>query len=98
MDKAGAENVAAYKANTDMQQELEDAVAMFQHSTMVVDRLSPALEFVVLQTGAKMYGMKLATDNMFYSLINEWILRLPPAREPSHRLHTCTTLRRSASP
>ena len=39
-----------------MQKELEDAVNMFKHSTMAMDHLSPALEFVVLQTGAKMYG------------------------------------------
>ena len=39
-----------------MQKELEDAVNMFQRSTMAMDHLSPALEFVVLQTGAKMYG------------------------------------------
>ena len=41
-----------------MQKELEDAVAMFKHSTMAMDHLSPALEFVILQTGAKMYGAK----------------------------------------
>ena len=51
-----AKTPKAYKASTDMQQELEDAVNMFQRSTMAMDRLSPALEFVVLQTGAKMYG------------------------------------------
>ncbi|KAK3116452.1 hypothetical protein LTR53_003178 [Teratosphaeriaceae sp. CCFEE 6253] len=49
----------AYKASTDMQQELDDAVSMFQRSTTALDHLSPALEFVVLQTGAKMYGCHL---------------------------------------
>lgn len=44
----------AYKAGTDMQKELEDAVAMFKRSTIAVDKLSKKLEFVVLQTGAKM--------------------------------------------
>jgi hypothetical protein len=44
----------AYKANTDFKQELEDAVAMFKRSTVAVDKLSPKLEFLVLQTGAKM--------------------------------------------
>src|ERR1700743_772564 len=40
----------AYKASADMQQELEDAVNMFKNSTIAMDHLSPALEFVVLQT------------------------------------------------
>jgi len=44
----------AYKANTDFKQELEDAVAMFKRSTIAADKLSPQLEFLVLQTGAKM--------------------------------------------
>jgi hypothetical protein len=56
---AGIEEVThvyylAYKANKDMQQELEDAIDMFKRSTIAVDHLSPRLEFVVLQTGAKM--------------------------------------------
>ncbi len=57
-----ANSLKAYKASTDMQQELEDAVNMFQRSTMAVDHISPALEFVVLQTGAKMYGWYERTD------------------------------------
>lgn len=44
----------AYKAGTDIQKELEEAVAMFKRSTIAVDKLSKKLEFVVLQTGAKM--------------------------------------------
>ena len=44
----------AYKANTDVEKELEEAVAMFKRSTLAMDHLSPKLEFVVLQTGAKM--------------------------------------------
>lgn len=60
----GVENVThvfylAYKASTDMQMELVDAVNMFKRSTIAMDHLSPALEFVVLQTGAKMYGCHL---------------------------------------
>lgn len=53
----------AYKANTDYNQELKDAVAMFQRSTIAMDHLSPALEFVVLQTGAKMYGCHLLENH-----------------------------------
>ncbi|KAK4570485.1 hypothetical protein LTR86_002565 [Recurvomyces mirabilis] len=53
----------AYKANKDMQQELEDAVSMFKRSTIAVDRLCPSLEFVVLQTGAKMYGCHLLDNH-----------------------------------
>jgi hypothetical protein len=44
----------AYKASTDMQKELEEAIAMFKRSTLAMDKLSPKLEFLVIQTGAKM--------------------------------------------
>ncbi|EON67357.1 hypothetical protein W97_06610 [Coniosporium apollinis CBS 100218] len=53
----------AYKANTDIQKELTDAVNMFKRSTIAMDHLSPALEFVVLQTGAKMYGCHLLENH-----------------------------------
>lgn len=53
----------AYKASTDLQQEFEDAVNMFKRSTTAMDRLAPALEFVVLQTGAKMYGCHLTANH-----------------------------------
>ncbi|KAK5169779.1 uncharacterized protein LTR77_005757 [Saxophila tyrrhenica] len=53
----------AYKANAEMQQELEDAVDMFKRSTIAMDKLSPALELVVLQTGAKMYGCHLLENH-----------------------------------
>lgn len=53
----------AYKASKDMQKELEDAVNMFKRSTIAMDHLSPALEFVVLQTGAKMYGCHLLDNH-----------------------------------
>ncbi|PSN65021.1 hypothetical protein BS50DRAFT_575132 [Corynespora cassiicola Philippines] len=49
----------AYKASTDFQKELEEAVAMWKRSVLAMDHLSPSLEFVVLQTGAKMYGCHL---------------------------------------
>jgi len=55
--------ISAYKASTDMQQELDDAVTMFKRSTIAMDKLSPALEFVVLQTGAKMYGCHLLDNH-----------------------------------
>jgi hypothetical protein len=51
-----------------LHQELEDAVDMFKRSTIAIDHLSPVLEFVVLQTGAKMYGCHLlATDPTYVS-------------------------------
>ena len=46
-----------------MHKELKDAVDMFQRSTMAMDHLSPSLEFVVLQTGAKMYGCHLLENH-----------------------------------
>ncbi|OCL09603.1 hypothetical protein AOQ84DRAFT_388059 [Glonium stellatum] len=53
----------AYKANKDLKKELDDAVTMFQRSTTAMDHLSPKLEFVVLQTGAKMYGCHLLENH-----------------------------------
>ncbi|RDW61587.1 hypothetical protein BP5796_11479 [Coleophoma crateriformis] len=53
----------AYKASTDLVQELKDAVDMFRRSITAIDHLSPALEFVVLQTGAKMYGCHLLENH-----------------------------------
>jgi hypothetical protein len=44
----------AYKAGTDVQKELEEAVEMWKKTLYAVDKLCPNLEFVVLQTGAKM--------------------------------------------
>jgi hypothetical protein len=53
----------AYKASTEFAQEYKDAEAMFRRSTIAMDYLSPALEFVVLQTGAKMYGCHLLENH-----------------------------------
>jgi hypothetical protein len=36
---------------------------MFRRSTIAIDHLSPALEFIVLQTGAKMYGCHLLDNH-----------------------------------
>jgi hypothetical protein len=44
----------AYKAGTDVQKELDEAVDMWKKTLIAVDKLCPNLEFVVLQTGAKM--------------------------------------------
>ena len=44
----------AYKAGTNVQKELEEAVDMWKKTLIAVDNLCPNLEFVVLQTGAKM--------------------------------------------
>jgi len=44
----------AYKAGNDVQKELAEAVAMLKRSTLAMDHLCPDLEFLVLQTGAKM--------------------------------------------
>jgi hypothetical protein len=52
---------------------------MFKRSTTALDKLSPALEFVVLQTGAKMYGIHLLANQP-----NDYIP--PPFKESSRRL------------
>lgn len=43
----------AYKANPNFDQEKKDAVDMLVRAVTAVDMLSPALEFVAFQTGAK---------------------------------------------
>ncbi|KAH7377329.1 hypothetical protein BKA66DRAFT_496475 [Pyrenochaeta sp. MPI-SDFR-AT-0127] len=49
----------AYKAGTDVQKEFDEAVEMWKKTLIAVDKLCSNLEFVVLQTGAKMYGCHL---------------------------------------
>lgn len=44
-----------------MDKEQDENVDMFKRAVTALDRLSPALEFVVLQTGAKHYGCHLLT-------------------------------------
>ena len=72
----------AYRASLDPQQEFEDAVNMFKRSTIAMDHLSPALEFVVLQTGAKMYGCHLLenrpTDDIHVPLSEDQPRLKPP--------------------
>ena len=57
---------------------------MFKRSTIAMDHLSPALEFVVLQTGAKMYGCHLLenhpTDYIHVPLSES----MPRLKQPYH--------------
>jgi hypothetical protein len=53
----------AYKAQVDVDVELQENVSMFKRAVTAVDRLSPALEFVSLQTGAKHYGCHLLENH-----------------------------------
>jgi hypothetical protein len=59
----------AYKAGTDMQKELEEAIAMFKRATIAVDKLAPKLEFLVLQTGAKMCASTQSSPPLQFFLI-----------------------------
>ena len=43
----------AYKAGLDVQKEMEEAVDMFSKAVKAMDKLCPALEYVVLQIGTK---------------------------------------------
>ena len=43
----------AYKAGMDIQKEMDEAVDMFSKAVTAVDKLCPALEYVVLQIGTK---------------------------------------------
>ncbi|KAK4936388.1 hypothetical protein LTR10_022714 [Elasticomyces elasticus] len=68
----------AYKASTNFEQEKKDAVDMLSRSITAVDRLSPVLEFVAFQTGAKMYGFLLQEDHYFPVPLSESLPRLKP--------------------
>ncbi|KAF2165616.1 hypothetical protein M409DRAFT_67017 [Zasmidium cellare ATCC 36951] len=74
----------AYKASTNLQQEFQDAVSMFQRSTTAMDRLSPALKFVVLQTGAKMYGCHLTTEHPTEYIHVPLSEDMPRLKQPYH--------------
>ncbi|KXJ96353.1 hypothetical protein Micbo1qcDRAFT_210679 [Microdochium bolleyi] len=85
----GVENIThviylAYKAQADIAVELEENVAMFKRAMTAVDKLSPGLEFVVLQTGAKTYGCHLLdehpTDYIHVPLRED----MPRLRQPHH--------------
>ncbi|EXJ56083.1 hypothetical protein A1O7_09014 [Cladophialophora yegresii CBS 114405] len=68
----------AYKANTNFQQEKKDAVDMVVRAVTAVDMLSPVLQFVAFQTGAKMYGFLLQEDHYFPVPLKESLPRLKP--------------------
>lgn len=54
----------AYKAGLDFKKEMDEAVEMFSKAVRAVDKLCPALEFVVLQVGTKI--CKFAFPNVMY--------------------------------
>lgn len=57
----------AYKAGTDVQKEYDEAVEMWKKALIAIDKLCPNLEFVVLQTGAKMCNTPSPTHfHIFY--------------------------------
>ncbi|KAK5098625.1 hypothetical protein LTR70_002513 [Exophiala xenobiotica] len=86
VDKVTHVYYLAYKADTDVQKELEDAVAMFKRSTTAMDHLSPVLEFVVLQTGAKMYGCHLLENHPAESMPVPLAEDYPRLKPPYHDL------------
>ncbi|KAI9813065.1 MAG: hypothetical protein M1827_004285 [Pycnora praestabilis] len=71
----------AYKGNKDVMQELKDAEAMFRRAITATDCLSPKLEFVVLQLGAKIYGCHLLEESYLVPPLREDYPRL---RQPYH--------------
>ncbi|KAK2731126.1 sirq protein [Colletotrichum kahawae] len=70
----------AYKAHTDRNYEAEyhENIEMFKRAVIAIDALSPALEFVVLQTGSKAYGCHL--------LRNRPSNMVPPMKETLPRM------------
>lgn len=59
---------------------------MFKRSTAAIDHLSPALEFVVLQTGAKMYGCHLLENHPSDYMPVPLSESLPRLKPPYHDL------------
>jgi hypothetical protein len=53
----------AYKAGLDVQKELEEAVEMISKAVRAMDKLCPALEYVVLQIGTKICKTNLNSAN-----------------------------------
>ncbi|EOA86666.1 uncharacterized protein SETTUDRAFT_153465 [Exserohilum turcica Et28A] len=49
----------AYKAGLDVHKEMDEVMDMFTKAVKAVDKLCPALEFIVLQIGTKIYGCHL---------------------------------------
>ncbi|KAH7134872.1 hypothetical protein B0J11DRAFT_425453 [Dendryphion nanum] len=76
----------AYKGDADVHKELEDAVAMWKRSVLAMDHLSPNLEFIVLQTGAKMYGSHLLDNRPTDYIHVPHKESQPRLKEPYHSL------------
>lgn len=62
---------------------------MFKRSTMALDHLSPALESVVLQTGAKMCVSSATRQGT--TLIQTQV-RMPSFGQSSNRLYSCAAI------
>lgn len=86
IDKVTHVYYLAYKAGKDVQKEFEDAVNMWRRSTTAMDHLSPVLEFVVLQLGAKMYGCHLLEDHPTDYIHVPLREGLPRLKDPYHDL------------
>lgn len=76
--------MTAYKAQGDIDAELQENVAMFQRATIAVDHLSPNLEFVSLQTGAKHYGCHLLEDHPTDYIHVPLSESMPRLKQPYH--------------
>ncbi|KAH7269019.1 uncharacterized protein BKA55DRAFT_498491 [Fusarium redolens] len=74
----------AYKGDTDVKKEFEEAVAMWQRSVLAIDHLSPALEFMVLQTGGKTYGCHLLENHPTDYIHVPYAESQPRLKDPYH--------------
>lgn len=52
----------AYKAGMDVKKEIDEALEMFSKAVKAVDKLCPALEFIVLQIGTKICKSYILTN------------------------------------
>ncbi|KAI0006850.1 hypothetical protein F4779DRAFT_546074 [Xylariaceae sp. FL0662B] len=81
IDKVTHVYYLAYKSSLDHATEVRDNLTMAKQAITALDVLSPALEFVVLQTGCKHYGNQLLDGrpkDIIYPPLKESMPRLPP--------------------
>ncbi|KAI1079808.1 hypothetical protein F5B20DRAFT_153144 [Whalleya microplaca] len=81
IDKVTHVYYLAYKSSSERPTEVQENLTMLKQAVTALDVLSPALEFVVLQTGCKHYGAHLfdgRPKDIIYPPLKESLPRLPP--------------------
>jgi hypothetical protein len=63
----------AYKAGMDVEKEMAEALEMFSKAVKAVDKLCPALEFIVLQIGSKICKSSAFVTRMLWTDLGRWL-------------------------